>query len=105
MLSLSYEALSAEVERVVLSDGSLRAASFTDTRVTERAGGDDRYRRRREMSSESRLMFIVQGGMNYEVFGKKYDGRQRTCMFLIPERQYLFSVGYAGGRLRACALL
>lgn len=90
MLSLTYEALSAEVERMVISDGSLRAANFT-IRAHGETWWDDQYRRRREMSSESRLIFIVQGGMNYEIFGKKYEVG-KNCMFLIPER-HTYSIG------------
>lgn len=86
MLSLSYEALSAEVDSVILSDGNLRTSSFLIRGHGERGWGD-RYRRRNDMTSESRLMFIMQGEINYEVFGKKYTVKKNQ-MFLIPERQY-----------------
>ena len=86
MLSLSYEALSAEVDSVILSDGNLRTSSFLIRGHGERWWGD-RYRRRNDMTSESRLMFIMQGEINYEVFGKKYTVKKNQ-MFLIPERQY-----------------
>lgn len=86
MLDLMHEALSAEVGHMIISDGSLRELNFL-IRAHGEIWRDDQYKHRNTMSNESRLMFIMQGEIDYEIFGRKY-AVSKNHMLLIPERQH-----------------
>lgn len=85
MLKLDHKALWSEVDYMVLSDGNLRALNFI-IRAHGESWRDDQYKYRNTALNESRLMFVMQGEINYEIFEKKYSVI-KNHMFLIPERQ------------------
>ena len=84
MLDLLYETISAEVDQMVISDGSLRGLNFI-IRAHGETWRDDKYKHRNIASGEYRLMFIMQGEIHYEIFGEKYTVKKNQ-MLLIPER-------------------
>lgn len=70
---------------MVLSDGNLREVNFI-IRAHGESWKDDKYKYHNIATVESRLMFVMQGELIYEIFGKKYSVT-KNHMLLIPERQ------------------
>lgn len=69
---------------MIISDGNLRELSFRICAHSD-TWWDDSYSYKNTISNESRLMFVMQGEINYEIFGKTYTV-SKNHMLLIPSR-------------------
>lgn len=70
---------------MLLSDGNLREANFIIRAHGER-WADETFKVDTQTAPQSRLMFVLQGNIDYEIEGKKYNVTQNQLM-LIPERR------------------